>query len=94
VTRLSSPPEPPRRLLRDFREEAGLTQVQLAELSGVSQTAISLYEHGLRIPEAIARRLKFTLQQYLPTIDFREVDLSTESEGHDVTQYRMVGATS
>jgi DNA-binding XRE family transcriptional regulator len=41
-----------------FREKAGIFQADLAEESGVSQTAISLYERGIRNPrEKTAVRL-------------------------------------
>lgn len=36
--------------LRYFRELAGLTQYELAEQAGVSQSSISNYERGLQIP--------------------------------------------
>lgn len=36
--------------LRRLREEKGLTQVQLAELSGLSQNGISNWEKGMREP--------------------------------------------
>ncbi len=39
-------------LLREAREEAGLTQKQLAELSNVPQQTISAIESGSRMPGA------------------------------------------
>ncbi len=33
-----------------LRERAGLTQTELGDLIGLSQTAVSLYENGLRAP--------------------------------------------
>lgn len=38
------------RLLREARQKAGLTQVQLAERAGVTQSVISAYESGRRQP--------------------------------------------
>lgn len=35
-------------LLRAVREEAGLSQVELAAALGVDQTVVSKYEHGVR----------------------------------------------
>ena len=42
------------RLLRQTREAAGLTQDQLAHATGYSQGAISLWELGARVPNALA----------------------------------------
>ncbi len=36
--------------LRQLRKEAGLTQGQLAQQLGVSQSSIGMYEHGMREP--------------------------------------------
>jgi transcriptional regulator with XRE-family HTH domain len=38
-------------LIRKLREEAGLSQKQLAEMVNVTNTAISKYEHGTRFPD-------------------------------------------
>ena len=38
------------RTLRDARLAAGLTQAELAERAGTSQTAVSAYENGARSP--------------------------------------------
>lgn len=46
-----------KRLLAGFRLKAGLTQKQLAKLSGIRQTVISEYENGKR-PLTIAAALK------------------------------------
>lgn len=37
-------------IMREAREAAGLTQVELAELAGTSQTAISAYENDAKRP--------------------------------------------
>ncbi len=39
-------------LLRDARIAAGLSQTELAERSGTSQTALSAYERGRKTPSA------------------------------------------
>lgn len=39
-------------LLRDARRSAGLTQAELARLSGTSQATLSAYEHGRKVPSA------------------------------------------
>ena len=46
-----------KRLLAGFRLKAGLTQKQLAELSGIRQSVISEYENGRR-PLTMAAALK------------------------------------
>ena len=46
-----------KRILAGFRLKAGLTQRQLAELSGIRQTVISEYENGKR-PLTMAAALK------------------------------------
>lgn len=38
--------------LRTVRDELGLTQAELAKLSGLSLSAVTAYEHGSRIPRA------------------------------------------
>lgn len=57
--------------LRDARRSAGLTQVELAERSGVTQSVISAYEAGRREPsvpmlerlvEATGHRLELSLE--------------------------------
>jgi transcriptional regulator with XRE-family HTH domain len=53
--------------LRGARKREGLTQRQLAELLGISQTHISEMEHGKRaIGKEMARRLAKVLQ-----VDYR-----------------------
>lgn len=38
--------------IRDVRESRGLSQVQLADIAGVSQPNLSAYENGHRVPTA------------------------------------------
>lgn len=57
--------------LRSCRKERGLTQAQLARLSGVSHGAISGYENGTTIPkrrmvEKLARALDVPPEKLLP----------------------------
>lgn len=54
--------------IREIRTNKGLTQVQLATLSGTKQQAIHLYETGLRSPsietlEKIAKALRVDLKE-------------------------------
>jgi Zn-dependent peptidase ImmA (M78 family)/DNA-binding XRE family transcriptional regulator len=54
-------------VLTTARRASGMTQAELAELSGVSQAALSRYESGLRTPEpdhldALARELGVTVR--------------------------------
>ena len=44
------------RILREAREEAGLTQVELADLLGQSQSFVSKYERGERRLDIIQLR--------------------------------------
>lgn len=37
--------------LREWRKDAGLTQTELAKKVGATQTAITRYESGERVPE-------------------------------------------
>lgn len=48
--------------LIEKRKAAGYTQTQLAEKIGINQTAISLYENGLRVPDvSTARKIAIVL---------------------------------
>ncbi|WP_044363937.1 helix-turn-helix transcriptional regulator [Streptomyces natalensis] len=54
------------RAVREWREKTGMTQTRLAELSGLTQAAISRLEHGKCMPtfplmERIARAFGSTL---------------------------------
>ncbi len=40
--------------LKKLRAEKGLTQVQLSKATGISTTALSYWENGIRIPNALA----------------------------------------
>ena len=40
--------------LKELRKENGLTQIQLAKATNLSDTAISYWENGQRIPNALA----------------------------------------
>jgi DNA-binding XRE family transcriptional regulator len=56
----------PKNKIKEFRDKRGLTQVELGQLLGMSQTAISLYESGDRKPDVetaknIAKVLHTTL---------------------------------
>ena len=58
--------------LKDYREKSGLTQVQLAELSGVSARMVQNYEAGIHKPrydvaEKLAKALHITAPELLGT---------------------------
>jgi Predicted transcriptional regulator len=53
--------------LRQLREQAGLTQAELAEKLGVRQSAVSMYESGAREPN---------LTTIKEIADFFEVDMN------------------
>ena len=55
------------RVLRDARHRTGLTQAQLAEVAGTTQTTISQVESGLRHASL------GTLLRILPTLDLELV---------------------
>lgn len=40
------------RNLKKLRKEAGLTQQQVAEATGLIQQSVDRFEHGLRMPDA------------------------------------------
>ena len=49
--------------VQNFREEKGLTQLELAKRSGVSQSSISLIEKGERAPTVfVAKRIADALE--------------------------------
>lgn len=61
------------RSLRDWRRAGRLTQKQLGERVGVSQSSIALYETGERVPSLdTARRLAEVLGVPLDQIDWPE----------------------
>lgn len=71
--------------LRVIRESLGLTQAELAGAVGISQSALSNYENGLRIPP---RRAKLILRYFIergapvnPATDLQE-DWSEQKAGY------------
>ena len=40
--------------LKELRVEKGLTQTELSKATGLSQSALALWENGQRIPNALA----------------------------------------
>lgn len=66
--------------LRELREELGLTQAQLAQRSGISQGAISMYERAASDPSAsslmaMAKALDMTVDEFLDRC-FRESEVA------------------
>ena len=56
--------------LKELRAEKKLTQSQLAKETGLSQSAIALWENGQRIPNALAI---ITLCKYFQVSDRKSV---------------------
>jgi len=71
--------------IKALREESGLTQAKLAELSGVSPAAISLIEKGERLPSMIVTRkiataLKVSFDELTGIESQNTEDISKESQ--------------
>ena len=61
----------PKNKIKEFRDKRGLTQVELGQLLGMSQTAISLYESGDRKPDVeTAKNIAKVLHTTLDSIFF------------------------
>lgn len=59
----------PKNKIKEFRDKRGLTQAELGQLLGMSQTAISLYETGDRKPDVeIAKNIAKVLHTTLDSI--------------------------
>ena len=57
--------------MKDYREEKGMTQEQMADLIGFSQETVSQYENGTRTPNVIvAKRIADVLKEPLDNIFF------------------------
>lgn len=59
--------------IKKYREQAGMTQLELAEAIGVTQSAVAMWESGLRKPDIfslmrIAKALKCTTDALLDGI--------------------------
>ncbi|TSD10964.1 helix-turn-helix domain-containing protein [Curtobacterium sp. KBS0715] len=61
-------------LIRDARERAELTQVQLAQRAGVTQSVISTYENGRREPSLAALQRMLRAAGFTTTIDLQPVE--------------------
>ncbi|MBT1679645.1 helix-turn-helix domain-containing protein [Curtobacterium aurantiacum] len=69
----SAPPLSAALLIRDARERAELTQVQLARRAGVTQSVISTYENGRREPSLAALQRMLRAAGFTTTIDLQPV---------------------
>ena len=63
--------------IRSYRERAGMTQAQMAESLGVSQSAVAMWESGERKPDifmlkSIALLLKCSTDSLLETVNTKE----------------------
>lgn len=57
--------------IKEARQAVGLTQAQLAELAGVSESAIQMYEIGQRIPrDSVKTKLAEILKQPVQDLFF------------------------
>ena len=70
----SAPPLSAAVLIRDARERAELTQVQLAQRAGVTQSVISTYENGRREPSLAALQRMLRAAGFTTTIDLQPVE--------------------
>ncbi|OII15707.1 hypothetical protein BIU97_13515 [Curtobacterium sp. MCBA15_009] len=61
-------------LIRDARDRAELTQVQLARRAGVTQSVISTYENGRREPSLAALQRMLRAAGFTTTIDLHPVE--------------------
>lgn len=85
--------------LKEKREEMGITQVQLAELLGVSKGAIGNYEAGINSPKAtmlykIFEALKCDAN-YLFQDEMKDIEPETQLSAEEqslVTKYRKLDA--
>jgi predicted nucleotidyltransferase/DNA-binding XRE family transcriptional regulator len=69
-----APPLSAAALIRDARDRAELTQVQLARRAGVTQSVISTYENGRREPSLAALQRMLRAAGFTTTIDLQPVD--------------------
>ncbi|MDK6577114.1 helix-turn-helix transcriptional regulator, partial [Escherichia coli] len=53
--------------IKAFREEAGLTQSELADYIGVAQVTVSAWERGVASPDAFSQRLVDQVLRYPPS---------------------------
>ncbi|QSB24026.1 helix-turn-helix domain-containing protein [Curtobacterium sp. 24E2] len=61
-------------LIRDARDRAELTQVQLARRAGVTQSVISTYENGRREPSLAALQRMLRAAGFTTSIDLLPVE--------------------
>lgn len=74
--------------LRNLRKRALLTQMQVVELTGISETTIHYLEHGLRKPQT--QTLERLLNLYAVRIS--KLERMERIWGHDGLQNRPQGA--
>ena len=66
-----------KKLLKDIREELGLTQAQLAKTVGIHQERISEIERGKKVPDWLIKAVR--LNQILEQAGYSLSDLSLPS---------------
>ena len=82
--------------IRTARSTEGLTQAELAERSGTTQSAVAAYESGSRQPSDTTLRRLLVASGFRPAhlVDARRADICRTAEryrGHDVRVFGSVG---
>ena len=80
--------------LRQRREQAGLTQAQLASLADTSQSRLSSYESGAKVPNPQTRARLLEAARLLPgdTLDKHREDVKRLAEKCGLTNVRVFGS--
>ena len=80
--------------LRQRREQAGLTQAQLASLADTSQSRLSSYESGAKVPNPRTRARLLEAARLLPgdTLDKHREDVKRLAEKCGLTNVRVFGS--
>jgi uncharacterized protein len=86
-------------VLRDARHRAGLTQVQLAQRAGLTQSVISAYESGQRQPALSTLSTLIDATGYELDVQLRRVRqqrhaLLATAHSHGVTNLRVFGSVA
>jgi hypothetical protein len=80
--------------LRQRREQAGLTQAQLASLADTSQSRLSSYESGAKVPNPQTRARLLEAARLLPgdTLDKHREDVKRLADKCGLTNVRVFGS--
>lgn len=55
--------------LKQWREQRGLTQAQLADLIGVHRVTLARWEVGMRVPHPMLDHVLATIDRQIATVD-------------------------